>query len=931
MREHTTDDWQAFNKDQREIQARVTMNFSGTDLVFTQDDCLIAFNTTRQLTDTINTPFDLCCADTCSITFYNNYTGTYNGKQVEDYRIFDPLKNASLVFNSKIIIEMRALREDDKWSKWVPLGIFYLTDTAVDDDRLTVTVEGSDRLSLIFGKDIPQQPVYRKQTLQWFLTELCKVYNLNVTWDASVADMLQYAYLQRTIKTTIQDLVRSAACVATIHITDDLKEELRIKPFADFVATPTVAVRDYSNYTEEDYPQFITLRYNKSLLSYQDNTRVIWHRPAVSDTVNMYSYSTTENADFTYSSKEGWSLLSISKSELSNAPMLNMEYYSVCVPWVEGETANNAVYHTLLTQYSLTADARCTLNLQEDQEYDLVAYGRVVNNTSQVIPEFRPKSSASLYNDYSTIDTTKDYLEVDLSYCQSKDIAQQRLFALTTWANCILQTVDITLRGNPFIELMDGIAIDAQVYDIENFAGILWQETYKYQSGGLSVDAVLVNKEAFSLGIEVYDVAAMQREGEDTVSHFYIAGKCNNYFGLWSVPEQYSELQSYYSMETKLIGNITDMAVAFDGTWSLSADFKYYTFNTESIPWLFYCMDGKLYAKYGSNAAMLLADDAIFCAAERGYYPRDYEDIGSDQGLVVAYIDSSNKAWYRTYAYSSVDTRGWLEPEEISDIEGKALFIQIQRLNDYCIGICVTTDIAAYWFVSYRAYSQMAYRPELFKLSNTIYDRQLCCIITAPPYENPQPEFTWECNQARTKITLISDMYMEGIASANLLNAFTTDSANNKPSSAQQVDAYTFEFTFAKPIDVSTLLCTLSFTADIWFAGDAATKHTDAVGFVCIEGTWQHSFDFRVTNNGYLSEQFKLSPDAIDITFNVKPREIVAYNYSERIQLITGKPTMRLVVKPPEENIRAYNEKFTFTAGIPDIDMHIEAVNTSPI
>lgn len=930
MREHSSEDWQAFNKDQRELQAKVTVYFTGQALTFTHDDCLISFNATKQLTDTINTPFDLCCADTCSVTFYNCYTGIYKNKEVEEYKIFDPLKNPDLQINTKILIEIRALREDDEWSKWVPLGIFYATDIAVNDDRLTAVIQGSDILSQIFNKDIPRQPVYFNKSVMWFLEEFCKVYNLPIVLEYEIEDKLQYAFLQSTVKATIQDLIRSTACVATVQITDDLKEVLVIKPFKYFAMTATSPVRDYSNYTDEDYMQFITLRYNKSLLSYSSKTRTTWYKPSISDTTTMYSYNAINSNDFMYSKKDGYYTYGISYAEMNATPMHCMDYFSVCVPYHPGNLANNAVYHTLSTQYKLTADVRSSFTLNDDEAYSLTAVGRSIKNEPQTLPEIRPKDSSSLLNDYTTIDTINDYLEVDLPYCQYKEAAQQRLLALETWASCALQTVDIQLRGNPFVELTDGISIDAQVYDIDNFSGILWQETYNYQSGGLSVDAVLVNKEAFTLGIEVYDVAAQQRINETTVSNFYIVGKCGNYFGLWSVPEEYSEYTGFYSLQTKLKGNITDMAVAFDGIWDLTPNFRYYTLHTENVPWIFYCMDGKLYAKYSNNTAILLADDAIFCAAERGFYPRDYEDIATDQGIVVAYIDSNNKAWYRTYALVDTNKKAWLDAEKIIDIEESVTYLQIHRLNDYRLGICITTETKSYWIYTERVYAQMAFRPEQFSMDAAFHERSLLCIIFNEPNVTPQPNFTWTSNVTRTEITITSDMEMEGITETALLNAFTTNGV--KPIHAERYDGYTLKYTFTEPIPTSTLQCTLKFTPNIWFAGDAATKQDNALGWVVIQGTWTTTLDFRTTKNTYYNDQFKLiGSNLMSLSTVVKPRKLLTANYNEQFTTLAGMPNINISVKPREIISTAQRENFEISAGNPDIYIEIISVNISPI
>lgn len=934
MREFTEKEWKAFNADQRELQACFSIVLGDTTYEFTGDDQVISFDVTTRLTDTINTPFDLACSDSCSVVLYNSYTGEYNGQQVEDFRIFDPLKNPDVKRDSKMQLTLRALCEDGEWTRWVPIGIFYLTDVKINDDRLTANIQGDDLLSIVFSKDIPRQPVYRDKTFQWFIDDFCAKYNLTTNWLYSIPDKLRFAYIQDTVKRTIQELIRSAACVAHIHITDDLQEELRIIPFKYFSLAATVPVIDYSNYEDENKAQFITLQYNKSILSYADKTRVTWHRTSVSDIASMYSYNTTDMEDFHYSAASDYYTYGLSKAGISPTPMHCIDYYSVVAPYKPGDTG---LYHTLLTQYSLTADVRLGFELDQKDadEYNVTAYGRYINAESQQEPAIAPKTAVDLLEDYTKIDLVNEYLDVDLPYVQYPNLAKDRHYALSVFATCDLQTVDIQLRCNPFIELTDGIAIEAEVYDIQNFAGILWEQTISYNGGGLSSQAVLVNKDAFTMGIDIYDVAAYQGEKKTTVTKFYIVGKSNNYHGLWFVDEAYSGSPGYYSLLGKLTGDITDMAVTFDGVWQLSSNFSYYTLITEEVPWVFYIQENILYAKHGiDGTAVQLADNVKYVAAERGYYPRDYGDINTDQGVIAAYITTDNKAYYRAYAATSLaGDKAWFDAEPIQLPTTAAIVdIQVHRLNDYRIGICITTEEYNYWLISARQYSQMAFRPERVSLpTSNLRERLPFSLRFDNINELPQPTWTWSVNKERTQITLHSSMWLEYFS--RIADCFILPNGLPKYT-VHQVDHRNIQIHFQTAIMLPT--ATISFkVCDFEFAGDTSTDEvlTECYGWVIINADISHLFDFRDNINGYNFETVTLpiTVPTIDIqlqveqTYNAIHTEYIALS---PVVLRDFNPAIHLL----GNKIVTSTEHITMPiATLTGITVGIQSVNFSPV
>ena len=106
MATYTPQDFAAFNLELRTLRSRIIVYFDEeNEITFDNGDMIVDWNISQALTDTINTPFDSCCADTCTLTVYNRYTGIFDGEEVVDFKIFDPLKNSAAALNIKFKIQ----------------------------------------------------------------------------------------------------------------------------------------------------------------------------------------------------------------------------------------------------------------------------------------------------------------------------------------------------------------------------------------------------------------------------------------------------------------------------------------------------------------------------------------------------------------------------------------------------------------------------------------------------------------------------------------------------------------------------------------------------------------------------------------------------------------------------------------------------------
>lgn len=919
------EDFAAYNLQDRTVRSRVTFYFSDKDTVtFDNDDMIISWSISEALTDTINTPFDACCANSCSLTVYNRYTGKLFDKDMVDARIFDPLQNEAIKLNLRFKIQVAALRKDNAWTPWKTVGIFYTTEITINDDRTTATLAGDDLLATIFNKNLPALPIYRNMSYKDFMTLFCKQYDLPVVWEHEQLEKLRFAYCSPSTKETIQGLVSGAMTVANITYDADDNEQLTITPFVAFQELEPFTLIDYSNLDAEDAAaQFYSVSYNKSLLSTNDKTRVVWYSPSVDTPSTAFSYSATDLDDFT-KQKDGTYSYLLSRTQSSVTPLNNIEYTCVVSPYTEDE-ANFGVGILGLknTQYTLTGHADENLaTLPDATEYSAEVCARGLNLESQMLP------ADVLDKDAKDI---QSYIEVAFPYCLSLPIARKRLQMLAAWTFCNLQQVSTVWRYNPYIPLASCVMLETQIYDLKSFTGIMWQQKISYNSGGLQSDAIIVNRNAFSGSLEIYDVAGYQSSSDAEMSRVYIVGKMSEVFGVWSVDKDYVDDYGAYTLIGKLPRGFTDAAITFDGTWSLNLTQNIYTLITEEMPWIFSVCGGALYAQHGPKDEYMLIDAPVkYCAAERGYYPQEYGDLDSDQGVIVAYITDSGIAKYRTYAVTKEGKR-WLAAEEIGNYDANTVQgIQIHRLNDYRIGIVVTTTEGTYWHITDRVYSQMAFRPETFKVQSAeITPIMHAAVRMDGVAATPQPTFTWEINAAKTQVTLTSNARLKLYEGYDLKSAIS--GTTNMPSiSSVVLNDYTIVVNFTKAA-TATFTITLN-AGNIRFVAYVPDMLEVAGGWVVVTAA---SHEFEIYLDQRASENFNVQAAQVkSVSAEILPIYTIAQQAKEHFSVaapVIG--NIQAEIKDTREKVTATeSENFNVQAAqITSISATIEGIGIIPM
>lgn len=389
---------------------------------------------------------------------------------------------------------------------------------------------------------------------------------------------------------------------------------------------------------------------------------------------------------------------------------------------------------------------------------------------------------------------------------------------------------------------------------------------YFYSCNVISMAATIartIDKDQLFRGI-FYDIAMKRTNEEDKPSAIYAIGKAlyndRAEYGIWQIDtaniNRTDLLNVGWQLVSKAPDKFIDAAITFDGVWNLGNDFKYYSLFTEEYPWAFYVNKNNVLYRWNcwTGEKYQLDTNVNYCAAERGYYPEGYTNINSDQGVIVVYATKNQEVKYFTYSYTSNGVKQWLGPETIVTFTGETIkSLQVHRLNDYRIGVLVVTDKKSYWYITDRAYSQMAFRPETFKVqSASITPIMHAAVRMDGVAATPQPTFTWEINSAKTQVTITSNARLK-VYEGYDLKSIISGTANMPSISSVILNDYSIVVNFAKAA-TATFTITLN-AGNIRFVAYVPDMLEVAGGWVVVTAV-SHEFDIYIAQRA--SESFNV-------------------------------------------------------------------------
>jgi len=202
------------------------------------------------------------------------------------------------------------------------------------------------------------------------------------------------------------------------------------------------------------------------------------------------------------------------------------------------------------------------------------------------------------------------------------------------------------------------------------------------------------------------DVAIRQLPGETTPSLAYAicidSGVANIYER--SFP---TDLESPWAWNW-MLEEAADVAIEFNGEWTINAKTRCYELVTEETPYIFFTdAAGTLYVqKWQDEATRIpLAENVEQISVCRAW--KSNLDVGVDQGLVIGYLHEGG-VYYRTYAEQVGGAILWEEERQVTELGTGNTTLALFRTNDYRLGFVTENAGQIQYVLSYRTYAGQA-------------------------------------------------------------------------------------------------------------------------------------------------------------------------------------------------------------------------------
>jgi hypothetical protein len=158
-------------------------------------------------------------------------------------------------------------------------------------------------------------------------------------------------------------------------------------------------------------------------------------------------------------------------------------------------------------------------------------------------------------------------------------------------------------------------------------------------------------------------------------------------------------------------GEAEDVAIEYDGTWTLDPTAAWYFLETEEFPYIFTVENGNLYVQYWKDISsrILLAENVSQISACKGW--KNSIDIELDQGLIIGYL-RDGEVFYRALCTQEDGSKVWEAEHQVTQLGENNDTLSVIRTNDFRIGFLTERDGEIVMALTYRNYAGMSVRPE---------------------------------------------------------------------------------------------------------------------------------------------------------------------------------------------------------------------------
>lgn len=421
-----------YNSDSRYLHKMYRIHFSTTNVLdVVKSNYLISSNILEETSKVSETPFGDITSNELELSILNE-----NG-------MFNP-KNAQGPYYGLIRsgIKIEAFIRPDEVDEWDRIGVFYVTDWSTSSSGMTAEIVANDQLYGILNAPVQPIRIIRNIAFSDFISEYLSLFNTEVSVDDSIELILPYVFTSGYSNNRALLMALMIAAEADCYCLHDGSIAIKRR----VAARPVRAVL-----TDDD--QLISVAIKQSISTDYDSASVTCNTMQESPEQEILSIASLAIVP-------GVTTTELTKFSVDRV----LDVKSVRV---EGTS-------TKPTGFDATPDS-ITISLQSTAHENVNV--SVVGTTLEVVSSV-----------VSTEGTTA--VSLDSSFVQTIDNANEILSYANWYVNESLSNLELTIRGNPRLELGSKVHIISRKYALD-FIGILVKAQYTY-NGGLSCVATVM-------------------------------------------------------------------------------------------------------------------------------------------------------------------------------------------------------------------------------------------------------------------------------------------------------------------------------------------------------------------------------------------------------------------------------------------------------
>lgn len=425
----------SYNSETRYLEQKMIIYFSEVEsLEITRDNFLINSSILEEAySSRDSTPFGNITSNELSFSLFN------------EQGLFNPENTTSKYYGLiKKGVKVESFIKPVASPIWDPLGVFYITDWTTNSNNMTVDVTANDILYNIINGDIPNFSVLRNISFKDFITMYFSYFGYSVVIDDTIDIILPYVYM--SAYNDNKSFLTALMCSVLADCFCNHKGEINI--------LSKISQRE-AKATFTDNDQIISISIKQSLVTNYDSAVIICNKGQESAAQNLLSINNVNLVP-------GFN--SLYKFKTSISPVLCVQHIkTVCKDSIKINSFNAS-----------DSEISCILQSTSDTVTSLDITG------------------TKLETIVSTIGTAGEApLKIDSKFIQQENVANQVKDYAEAYVNINTPVLELSVRGNPQLELGDMIEIDSTHYKVK-YSGIIIKANYEYQ-GHLSCSLVLAN------------------------------------------------------------------------------------------------------------------------------------------------------------------------------------------------------------------------------------------------------------------------------------------------------------------------------------------------------------------------------------------------------------------------------------------------------